>query len=81
MIFIIDRTENTELNEREVKRDQSLLEIQDLQTKLTNLQEEKTTMENELNETIDILKQNYEKFQNDHGKLVSVYFLDLQSLS
>jgi aromatic ring-opening dioxygenase LigB subunit len=38
-------------------------------------------MENELNETIDILKQNYEKFQNDHGKLVSVYFLDLQSLS
>jgi hypothetical protein len=43
------------------------LEIQDLQSKLTSLQEDKTTMGNELNETINRLKQDYEELQNKQG--------------
>jgi phage host-nuclease inhibitor protein Gam len=50
----------SQIKEYPIKREQSLLEIQDLQTKLTELQEEKTTNENQLNETINTLKQDYE---------------------
>jgi len=77
-ISIIDQTENTEFSEREnyykseikelkSKREESLLEIQNLQSKLTNLQEEKTTMEDKLNQTINTLKQDYEKHLNKQG--------------
>jgi phage host-nuclease inhibitor protein Gam len=50
----------SQIKEYQIKREQSLLEIQDLQTKLTKLQEEKTMNENQLNETINTLKQDYE---------------------
>jgi phage host-nuclease inhibitor protein Gam len=50
----------SQIKEYQIKREQSLLEIQDLQTKLTELQKEKTTNENQLNETINTLKQDYE---------------------
>ncbi|CAF4009752.1 unnamed protein product, partial [Rotaria sordida] len=71
-----DRTQNMAMDEREVdyqsqikeyqnKIDQSLLEMQNVQSELIKLQEEKTTIENQFNETINTLKQDYEKLQNE----------------
>lgn len=68
---IIDQTQNTtfseheahyksQINEHQAKTAQALLEIQDLKLKLTNFQQEKTTME-------DKFKQDYEKLQNEGG--------------
>jgi F0F1-type ATP synthase membrane subunit b/b' len=62
-IFLIDRNDT----EYKSKTDQSHLEMQHLQSKLKNLEDEKTTMENELNNTIDTLKQEFEKHQNQKG--------------
>ncbi|CAF4432426.1 unnamed protein product, partial [Adineta steineri] len=50
----------TEIKERQMKNDQFLIEIQDLQTKLSQLHDEKTTNETQLNENINKLKQDHE---------------------
>ncbi|CAF3513773.1 unnamed protein product [Rotaria socialis] len=70
----IDQTQNMTINDREThyqsqieelqtQRDQSLLELQDHQSRLIQLREEKTTIENQLHETIDSLKHDQEKKQ------------------
>ncbi|CAF4743492.1 unnamed protein product [Rotaria sp. Silwood1] len=67
-----DRTQNMALNEREThyemqikeyqsKRDQAIRETQDLRNELTKLQEEKTSNEQQLNDSINKLKQDFEK--------------------
>ncbi|CAF5087035.1 unnamed protein product, partial [Rotaria sp. Silwood1] len=67
-----DRTQNMATNEREAhyqaqikeletKKHQSLDEIQHLQSELIKLREDKNTIENQLNETIDSLKQDHER--------------------
>ncbi|CAF1284245.1 unnamed protein product [Rotaria sordida] len=67
-----DRTQNMALNEREAhyemqikeyqtKRDQAIRETQDLRNELTKLQEEKTSNEKQLNDSINKLKQDFEK--------------------
>lgn len=64
------------LNEREVhyqaqiktyqaEREQSLLQIRALQTELNRLQQEKVVTENELNKSIDIIKQDVENLRNE----------------
>lgn len=57
----------SELNEHQARTAQVLLEMQDLQSKLTNLQQEKITTEEQMKQTIDSLKQDYEQLQNDGG--------------
>ncbi|CAF2768032.1 unnamed protein product [Rotaria sp. Silwood2] len=51
----------SQIKEYQTQRDQSLLEIQDLQSELTKLREEKITIENEFNETVNTLKQDHER--------------------
>jgi hypothetical protein len=41
---------------------------------LTKLQAEKTTIENEMNETINTLKQEFEKFLNERGKFLVLMY-------
>ncbi|CAF3571315.1 unnamed protein product [Adineta steineri] len=71
-----DRSQNMALNEREtqyqsqikdyqIKRDESLLEIQSLQSELAKLQEEKATNDTKLNKTINTIQQDFEKLQNE----------------
>ncbi|CAF3805944.1 unnamed protein product [Adineta steineri] len=71
-----DRSQNMALNEREtqyqsqikdyqIKRDESVLEIQSLQSELAKLQEEKATNDNKLNKTINTIQQDFEKLQNE----------------
>ena len=45
------------LTEYKSQADQSLLEIEHLRSQLTNLEGEKSTMENQLNETINTFEQ------------------------
>jgi uncharacterized coiled-coil DUF342 family protein len=79
----IDRTQDTAVNDREdhyksqikeyqVKNDQSTHEIQDLRSKLTKSQEEKTTF----NDTINSLRHDLETIQSElqeRGKIIFVY--------
>ncbi len=71
-LLLIDRTQNMALNEREIhyetqikeyqtKRDQAVREIQDLRTELAKFQEEKSLNEKQLNDSINTLKQDFEK--------------------
>ncbi|CAF0876473.1 unnamed protein product [Adineta ricciae] len=71
-----DHTQNMALNEREIhyqaqiktyqaEQEQSLLQIQSLQTELSKLQQEKVVTENELNKSIDVIKQDVEKLRNE----------------
>ncbi|CAF3626009.1 unnamed protein product [Adineta steineri] len=71
-----DRSQNMASNEREIhyqsqikdyqiKRDESLLEIQSLQSELAKLQEEKATNDTKLNNTINTMQQDFEKLQNE----------------
>jgi len=50
-----------QIKEYQTKRDQAVREIQDLRNELTRLQEEKTSNEKQLNESINSLKQDFEK--------------------
>jgi septal ring factor EnvC (AmiA/AmiB activator) len=82
----IDRTQDTAVNEREdqyksqikeyqIKNDQAAREIQDLRSELTKLQQEKTDNENELNKTVNTLKQEFEKFRSERGKIPFIQFI------
>jgi uncharacterized protein YeeX (DUF496 family) len=51
----------TQIKEYQTKRDQAAREAQDLRTELTKLQEEKSSNEKQLNDTINSLKQDFEK--------------------
>jgi len=55
----------SQIKEHQADKEKSLLEIQALQSELTQLQEEKTITENELNQAINTLKQDLEKLQNE----------------
>ncbi len=62
------------------------MEIQHLTSKLRTLEDEKTNMENELNNTIDTLKQEFENHQHQRGFLItflssslSFFSLELQA--
>ena len=72
----IGHTQNMALNEREIhyqaqiktyqaEQEQSVLQIQSLQAELSKLQQEKDITENELNKSIDIIKQDVEKLRNE----------------
>ncbi|CAF4680459.1 unnamed protein product, partial [Rotaria sp. Silwood1] len=74
-----DRTQNMATNEREAhyqaqikeletKKHQSLDEIQNLQSELIKLREDKNTIENQFNETINTLKRDNEKLQNERER-------------
>lgn len=51
----------TQIKEYQNKRDQAAREAQDLRTELTKVQEEKSSNEKQLNDTINSLKQDFEK--------------------
>ena len=70
--FHLDRNQNRALSEREAhyetlineyhtNRDQGILEMQDLRSELVKLQEEKIANETQLNDSINRLKQDFEK--------------------
>lgn len=68
----------SQIKENQAHREKCLLEMQTLQAGLTKLQEEKTNTENELNKTINTLKQDFAKMQhelNERGKLSFVFLL------
>jgi predicted nucleic acid-binding Zn-ribbon protein len=76
----------SQIEEYQAQNDQSLLQIQNLQSELTKLQEEKTNIETQLNETINTLKHDHEKQYkeleseidelNERGRLVH-FFISL----
>ncbi len=95
--YPIDHMQNMTLNERDIsyqsqiedyqaQSDQSLFEIQNLQSELNKSQEEKTNIETQLNETINTLKHDHEKQYkeleseidelNERGRLVH-FFISL----
>jgi septal ring factor EnvC (AmiA/AmiB activator) len=51
----------TQIKEYQTKRDQAVREIQDLRTELAKFQEEKSLNEKQLNDSINTLKQDFEK--------------------
>ncbi|CAF2613624.1 unnamed protein product [Rotaria sp. Silwood2] len=77
-----DRTQNMALNDREAhyemqikeyqsKRDQAIRETQDLRNELTKLQEEKTSTEQNLNDSLNKLKQDFEKQSDSFQKQIT----------
>ncbi|CAF4825203.1 unnamed protein product, partial [Rotaria sp. Silwood1] len=56
-----DALHQSQIKELETKRNQSLVEIQNLQSELIKLREEKNTIEKQLKETINTLKQDHER--------------------
>jgi len=63
-----------QIKEYQIKLDQDAREIQNLRSELTKLQDEKTTLEQQLNKTIGTLKQDFESLQNElnnQGKFIS----------
>ena len=50
-----------QIKELQTKRDQAIRESQDIRNELNKLQEDKTSIEKQLNETINSLKQDFEK--------------------
>ena len=51
----------TQIKEYQTKRDQAVRETQDLRAELTKLQEDKTSHEHQLTDSINTLKQDFEK--------------------
>ena len=64
----------SQINEYQIMRDQVLLQMKDLQSELLQIQEEKRTIESQLNETINTLQQDHENFQNELSIFLFVYF-------
>ncbi|CAF4376657.1 unnamed protein product, partial [Rotaria sordida] len=56
---------NQQIDEYQKNLEFSLNETENIKSELIKLQEEKTTIENQFNETINTLKQDYEKLQNE----------------
>lgn len=65
-----NENESDALQEAQSQLVQSLLEIGQLRTKLTALEEEKINSENQLNQAIDVLKTNFEELQAKQGLFI-----------
>ena len=68
-----DESESDALQEAQSQLVQSLLEIEQLRTKLTALEEEKINSENQLNQAIDVLKTNFEELQAKQGLFIDSF--------
>lgn len=67
LFVVIDQNESETLEQSQAQLVQSLAEIENLQKKLSTLEEDKVNSENRLNQKIDAIKTHFEELQAKQG--------------